>query len=1074
MSRNDLPSEKASNFSARLRETIQTMLGTRGDKLDRVITLRDLIESGITELPAGWRPGGSGAVPLLPGPNLPDPEEYVPDLTPPPQPDGFVVDAAISHIFIEHAAPTYTQGHGHMRTVVYGAQVSTELPNPVFNDAIEIAQFTGTVFAYPTNPATTWRLWIKWQTNDGVLSATPAGGTNGLEATTGQNVGSLLAALAGQITSSELSTSLSAPIALINQPTTGILARLDANRASIDAVQAEVAALSGTPDYDASTTYVLDNMVKYSGGLYRALGETTGNLPTNGTYWQKIGDYASLGDAVAAHAVTLDEHTTRITANESGLVSEANSRNTLATQLRGTYTGTDVAALSSGLVHSERQARVTAVAAEATSRNTLQTKLIGAANPATATLAGLSAGLIFDERQARSTAVSSAVARIDGLEATVNNGTTGVLATANALDAVELLVNNSETGVTATATKTSLLQSKLGNIGAVFTENWEGALASAEWQEYGGAGEFEVVNILDSPAGGRVLRVGNNAGNDQAWRIHKGLIPFDPSKTYRMRVPVRRLQGAGTVYLGWAGVAADGVTLVNISGGNGSSNQHYHTATGSSPASTWTTYTGFTKGHASTTGESGVGTAEAPKKMHPLVRYLRPLVLVNYSNMAGVTEVGQILVEDISETNALSASLQVESTTRATQTGELYAQYTVKTDVGGMISGYGLASTANNAAPTSAFGIQAGQFFVAPPTINQSTAPASPYKGMVWRNSTTGLVQYYTGSAWSTTPQSLPFVVQTTATTINGVSVPAGVYMQDAFIQNGTITNAKIGNAAIDSLKVADAAISTAKIADAAITTAKIGSAQITTALIADAAITNALIANAAITTAKIGSAQITSALIADANITNAKIADAAITNAKIGSAAVNTANIGDAQITNAKIANLAVTGAKIANATITSAQIANATITSAQIANATITSAKIGTAEVNTLNIAGNAVSSTGLATGSGSCSTSLNIPAGVTAAVTCVGWMRQVSGSTSSTLRLDMSVSSIGTINRVQSGYATDNGEFITGRLFQDADIRIIGNVAGPTTVSATINQVRHSLNASDVALELKAIWK
>jgi hypothetical protein len=45
--------------------------------------------------------------------------------------------------------------------------------------------------------------------------------------------------------------------------------------------------------------------------------------------------------------------------------------------------------------------------------------------------------------------------------------------------------------------------------------------------------------------------------------------------------------------------------------------------------------------------------------------------------------------------------------------------------------------------------------------------------------------------------------VQTTPTVINGVSVPAGVYIEDGFIKNGTITNAKIANAAIDDAKIA-------------------------------------------------------------------------------------------------------------------------------------------------------------------------------------------------------------------------------------------------------------------------------
>jgi hypothetical protein len=52
----------------------------------------------------------------------------------------------------------------------------------------------------------------------------------------------------------------------------------------------------------------------------------------------------------------------------------------------------------------------------------------------------------------------------------------------------------------------------------------------------------------------------------------------------------------------------------------------------------------------------------------------------------------------------------------------------------------------------------------------------------------------------------MPFIVRTSATTINGVSVPAGVYITDGYIQNGTITNAKIADATIDSAKIASLA----------------------------------------------------------------------------------------------------------------------------------------------------------------------------------------------------------------------------------------------------------------------------
>lgn len=369
--RTDLPGPKSPNFEQRVRETLMTYLGRQGNPLDRGLTLRDLIQSGIVKIRDGFTlQPGQPTLPLEPGAGVVD--TYQPDLTPPPTPTGFAVSAAISHVFIEHDAPLYPQGHGHLRTRVYGVTVLAGAPLPVFNDAVEITQFTGTVHAHPSNPATTWRLWIKWETVDGVLSTDPAGGTNGLEVTTGQDVALLLEALTGQIT---------------------------------------------------------------EGQLYQDL--TT---------------------------------------------------------------------------------------------------------------------------------------RLDGIE--------------------------------------------------------------------------------------------SNA-----------------------------------------------------------------------------------------------------------------------------------------------AAIQAESSTRTTETGSLFAKYTVKIDVAGHVSGYGLASTSNGATPTSQFGVRANQFFVAPPAVSQATAPtANLYKGFVWIDTsvTPNVTKYYNGSTWTTTPQALPFIIQTAPTTINGVSVPAGVYMDTAFIRDGTITNAKIGNAAIDDAKIAN------------------------------------------------------------------------------------------------------------------------------------------------------------------------------------------------------------------------------------------------------------------------------
>ena len=164
----------------------------------------------------------------------------------------------------------------------------------------------------------------------------------------------------------------------------------------------------------------------------------------------------------------------------------------------------------------------------------------------------------------------------------------------------------------------------------------------------------------------------------------------------------------------------------------------------------------------------------------------------------------------------------------------LEAQYTVKIDNNGYVTGFGLASTLVNSTPFSEFIVRADRFAI----------------------SSVGQVEV------------VPFVVTTSTTTLNGVSVPAGVYIDQAYIKNGAISSAKIGNAAVD----------TAQIANAAITNAKIDNLAVNSAKISDAAITNAKIDNLAVSEAKIQNLAVTQAKIADLAVDTLKIADQAVT----------------------------------------------------------------------------------------------------------------------------------------------------------------------------------------------------
>lgn len=128
---------------------------------------------------------------------------------------------------------------------------------------------------------------------------------------------------------------------------------------------------------------------------------------------------------------------------------------------------------------------------------------------------------------------------------------------------------------------------------------------------------------------------------------------------------------------------------------------------------------------------------------------------------------------------------------------------TVTVDNNGVLSGYGLVSELVNGQVQSSFGVNADTFFIGSPANNKK-----------------------------------PFVVLTSAATINGVTVPAGTYIDTAFIADLTVTTAKINNLAVTNAKIDNLAVTNAKIADLAVTTGKIANLSVETIKIKNNAVT--------------------------------------------------------------------------------------------------------------------------------------------------------------------------------------------------------------------------------------------
>lgn len=133
---------------------------------------------------------------------------------------------------------------------------------------------------------------------------------------------------------------------------------------------------------------------------------------------------------------------------------------------------------------------------------------------------------------------------------------------------------------------------------------------------------------------------------------------------------------------------------------------------------------------------------------------------------------------------------------------DLSAQSTTVLDVNGYVVGTGTY----NDGKTGDFAVYADNFYVVPPVGGDD-----------------GLSQ---------------LVVRNTASVIDGVTVPAGLYTRNFYAPRASIDSIQIKDAAITTAKIASAAIKSAQIEDAAITTAKIGDLAVNTLQIADGAVT--------------------------------------------------------------------------------------------------------------------------------------------------------------------------------------------------------------------------------------------
>lgn len=1023
-----------------IKDILEVREGKRGDELDQVATLRDLVALELVDTGGSvsrTNAGGTGYLPVVPpgwGSNDYNPET---DLTTPPAPTNLIARPGITDVLLFWDNATYKN---HSYTEVWRSDTD------VLGDAVRIGTTSGFSFSDAVKEGRTYYYWVRFVSATNVIG--PYNQTSGTIAITELSPERLLTLLTGEITASQLHSDLGSRINLIDGPV-GLVGSVNAR---IGAVQTQVNDLAGTSEYAAGTTYQVNAIVKYNGGLYRAKQTTTGNLPTNTTYWEKIGDYASIGEAVAGLATQMSDRYTKAETNSaissatSSLVS-SNALNQALGQKNRTYRQTnqpDPGSSTTGDLwfdsdDNNKAYRFNGTVWEATDDARIGSTLASLTNDYYTKTATNSAIASATSNLVSSTQLSNALGDYTnnaGLTATyyTKTQTDSAISAATANLVSSSALNNyvlSSTLSTNYYTKTQT-DGAISNSSSFLVARMDTSSSKTFYQSTAPIRRGYDNNNVSLPLVTGDTWIDTANGNRQyTWNGTSWTLSADTRiqdafnsaaaaqaaadgtiKTYFQTSPPTGL-AAGDVGDLWFDTD-DTNKIYRWNGSSWTAAQDTRIATAIADASSAlstaqtkiTTFFQTSQPTATTVGDLWIDTDDNNKPyrwngsswvtirdgniaavdarvtnverakigyatrnstgqvfegdgqftVYPVATYpdaTFPEYAANRTTIidkVGVdrwnanfpadqvtwriglpiaTAVKQIGVSDGTGTLTIEQRFTAQKTTN----DALYGQYTVKIDNNGYVTGYGLASTATNGMPSSTFSVRADKFYIANPS-GPGIAPAAP------------------------------FIVQTVPTTINGESVPVGVYIDTAYIRKGTITSAYIGDLAAG--KITAGTISAAVTMTTPVIKSGAGAFFGSTGFFlgydgatpkfyvgngSNAYIswngTTAAIAGTIVATAgSIGGNTITSDGIQSPNYipgsTGWRIAstgaaefrnivargDIQASSLQTNVAMVNTANIVDAAITTAKIADAQITNAKIVNASVDTLKIAGEAVT--------------------------------------------------------------------------------------------------------------------------------------------------
>ena len=495
-------------------------------------------------------------------------------------------------------------------------------------------------------------------------------------------------------------------------------------------------------------------------------------------------------DSAISHSV--DQLTARVSGNEAAIVAEQNARanavsaeaserNTLAVQLRGNYTGTDLSLVPSGLIYSERSARIdqdqalaqeitvldakignaeaaivtektaraTADEAEATNRNALTVKLFGTTDYNGLTTSTISSGFLYDQQQARVTAENAIVSSVTQLSADVANNSAAILTEKTArADAVSALT-----------TSLNVISAKVdGNQAAILSEvtartSADSAITSKVDQLTSRIGDAESAIITEQNARitGDTLEAterntlavqirGNYTGTDTT-QLTTGLIYSERSARLEQGVALSNQINlvSAQVTATNAAILSEQAARAAADSAEASNRQAISVKLfGTSDINTVTTAT-LTSGflydqqQARVTSENAIVTRTDGQiaQLTNSLTNVQSMVLSETTTRANAdTALTSQYTSLLATVNSQTASISQLTNIVSSSTG-VSAQWAVKTDIDGKyITGFGLSTTApKDSNPYSQFYVLADSFALVTPSVNGGLPTVPFYVG---------------------------------------------------------------------------------------------------------------------------------------------------------------------------------------------------------------------------------------------------------------------------------------------------------------------------------------------------------